>query len=716
MALSAVPEAPTAQRSLFPSASAPPNPPYKVFISVSLELAPEATSWGLTVSLFESRYLIIGSVSPLYVNAALGTSPVRGFWAANTPLDPSIFWRQSTVDVASFCKYLYRLPRSPTPPTLLPGDCILAIDGRPMSLFSTLSQTTDYLRQKRQLSLLIIRHPAAYSMAAQPSAVGSPKGCSPKVLGASLVYPLYRNLSPPTPGKLSAYAHAPLVRTVTPLAPNTACPKPKPVVRMPQYIPVVHTNPLFLNEVTGKPMRYTDDEFEYDPEEGRRSQLFLTPIDTHNFGGWLQTRKTKWRSNYKVHAVAVADQEFADESFDTTSSRDSSSVAVDFWTQQGHSSFQQWLYSSTGKWKQAYSWNQRKRKRLEHDCEVSVNLSTHSFEEWLSVRRTQWRILRRKRQRQKLEACPNNGNAADGSPDWNTPEAARAIAASSSQAAAFMPVPPALFEQSVAAPELLLIDALLEEQQERERLDAKQRSNIVDISFLFDQDVGCPDDVVTHCLRYLDPIEHGKLLGISNKTRKALKKRDAVWRQLCPGHWTLPRRPRKPWYELYLVQLESETKRQRKRWDDLLSTASSILEKSDQVQAIEKMVTEAERDYGYKVDYSSGVVCERNSLLNLAVIHGRQKVVKWMVEGKSGKKADIETCDRGSFTPLLNAAWNGDRYLVRFLLQKGADRLKIGFGHYTKALAHPDFEGLTAAGWADKKGHPEVARLIRIGL
>lgn len=107
------------------------------------------------------------------------------------------------------------------------------------------------------------------------------------------------------------------------------------------------------------------------------------------------------------------------------------------------------------------------------------------------------------------------------------------------------------------------------------------------------------------------------------------------------------------------------------------------------------------------------VVCERNSILNLAVIHKRHKIVKWLVDCK---QADIESSDRGNFSPLLNAAWAGDRHLVRFLLQKGADRSKKGKFHYTKPLASSDFEGHTAAEWAEKRGHDDVASLIRLGL
>jgi ankyrin repeat protein len=72
--------------------------------------------------------------------------------------------------------------------------------------------------------------------------------------------------------------------------------------------------------------------------------------------------------------------------------------------------------------------------------------------------------------------------------------------------------------------------------------------------------------------------------------------------------------------------------------------------------------------------------------------------------------------DRGNFTALLNAAWAGNKTMVRFLLQKGADRSKIGRFHYTKPVAPSDFGGLTAEGWAERNGHLEVAKLLRLGL
>lgn len=167
---------------------------------------------------------------------------------------------------------------------------------------------------------------------------------------------------------------------------------------------------------------------------------------------------------------------------------------------------------------------------------------------------------------------------------------------------------------------------------------------------------------------------------------------------------------------VYFFHLKIDVEQASKQSDELLSRAANILLKGDQVQAIEKMVLRAETKWEhFDINYSSGVVCERNSLLNLAVIHQRQKVVKWLVEEKM---ADIETRDRGGFTPLLNAAWAGDKYLVRFFLRKGSDRRHMGTCHYTRpiSMVPPDFDGHDAAGWAEKRGFPDIAKLIRLGL
>ena len=128
---------------------------------------------------------------------------------------------------------------------------------------------------------------------------------------------------------------------------------------------------------------------------------------------------------------------------------------------------------------------------------------------------------------------------------------------------------------------------------------------------------------------------------------------------------------------------------------------------------LQKLLKKAEKDFRFDVNYTSGVVLERNSLLNMAVIDKRTKIAKWLLEEKN---ADIESWDRGQFTPLLNAAWNGDKHMVRYLLARGADRTKTGLNHSSKGLAPAGFSGLRAEEWARKRGHHDVAELIRIGI
>lgn len=499
-------------------------------------------------------------------------------------------------------------------------------------------------------------------------------------------------------------------------------------------------NPLF-KDAHGKPLEYVDN-WEFDPDDGNRAQLFLPPIADPSI--WLKQRKARWREEcYRVTADTPVPNLIQDEHYyhrevpsflnsmqDNTEQDDrrDSIVAINFWADR-YDTFDSWLKASTLQWKQSYSWNRRKRKRLQRDCRQAVSLDTDPYAKWLRVRKNQWKVERRKRQRLRqhvrddLEkrpvADPEEGeqledeqsaqqkttNPADSSPkechatgiSFDTLMKRSGFAATAATA---------------ANDELVLIDALLEEQEREQRLHEARRQTL-DISFLFDASLGCPDDVSALIIRFLDPLEHGKLLCISKKLRNGLIERESVWRQLCPEHWILPRRPRKPWHVIYLAHMRFDMDQSRKRCDDLLSKISATLFKGDHLQTIEKMVTEAERDYGFDVNYSSGVVCERNAILNLAVIHGRHKVVRWLVEAKG---ADIETRDRGSFTPLINAAWAGDKYLVRFFLQKGADRSVLGKCHYTKPLAPPDFKGVTAEGWAERKGFNEIATLIRLGL
>ena len=164
---------------------------------------------------------------------------------------------------------------------------------------------------------------------------------------------------------------------------------------------------------------------------------------------------------------------------------------------------------------------------------------------------------------------------------------------------------------------------------------------------------------------------------------------------------------------MYITKIRAEEEASRKQSDDLLVKANIIIEKGDQLTKLERVIRKAVKDFQFSVNYISCVVLERNSLLNLAVIDKRHRITKWLIDKKD---ADIETCDRGHFTPLINAAWNGDKYIVRYLLGKGCDRTKVGYNHSSRGLAPATFNGLDAEGWARKQGHDEVAELIRLGL
>ena len=211
-------------------------------------------------------------------------------------------------------------------------------------------------------------------------------------------------------------------------------------------------------------------------------------------------------------------------------------------------------------------------------------------------------------------------------------------------------------------------------EQERQEQKLSPEKRPLDIRFLFDAALGAPDDVVAHCLEFLPPSDHAKLLFISSTTSEALKEREEVWRQLCPSRWILPRRPRKRWHEVYLTKIHDEVRAKRKWADDFLNKAADILFHQDNLTKIERLVEQGEKRVDFDINYISSVVAERNSLLNLAAIYSRAKVVRWLVETKN---ADIETFDRGGFTPLMNAAWAGDQKLVRYLLSRGADRSKV---------------------------------------
>ncbi|CAJ1944307.1 unnamed protein product [Cylindrotheca closterium] len=630
---------------------------------------------------------------------------------------------------------------------LLPGDLIVSVDGMdPMVAFPTMDQVTGYLRQALELSMVVLRHPQA---TAASFACYNSHLANQSALGlAAAADHIWKSLLLVAP-RTTSYYHpptvVPLVRRVTPddqtlhqmgsggsqqaeqqslkspivsassLYNDGSKPLPNPLKTTTP--PVYHgwRNPWFQDE-HGVPIPF-EDNWEYSPEDGTRAHLFLPT--TGDFQSWLRNRKDSWRTKYKVYKVANKRWDNGEEDCDDDDpfDRNTSSVALDFWTPQGFASFEAWLLKRKEGWRTNYKVYRNKKRKIHKECEEVVHLSD-DFDRWLQVRKNQWKVHRRKRQRlrqirQKAKASPLEKAAAASASATPivTPEKVDLPGEDGDdEIKVAAKRPRRLFTAPPADIDMACIDDILAEEEARKKKLAERPP--IDLSFLFDCNKS-PDDVVIHILGFLDRKEHGKLLCINREYSDQLKARDELWRRLCPSHWILPRRPRKAWHEIYINRLRREQFDHQKRWDDLLLKCYGTITKGDQLNKIEKLVAKGEDDFGFHVNYVSPVVCERNCLLNLAVIHKRLKIVRWLLDQKG---AHIESFDRGQFTPLLNAAWSGDKPMVRLLLQRGANRSNIGFFHYSKPVSSPDFEGLTAEGWARTKGFEDIAKLIHLGL
>ncbi|KAI2501670.1 hypothetical protein MHU86_12794 [Fragilaria crotonensis] len=580
--------------------------------------------------------------------------------------------------------------------SLRPGDIILSINGRAIASFSSFLKITEHLKNSSYLWITAMRasHLPQHILANNQPQLSHRAAEETHRLLRPLLSQLVRHV-PINPFPMREDASFQIRKATT-----SSQPPPKPPPKQTVLMHVIFSNPLFRDDC-GKPLPY-DDDLEFDPDDGSRAKDFLVQIDA--FPSWLAARKTVWRQRWTVRALDEVVIDVEDDS--------PTDVSHDFWSHQGFSSFEQWQSSRIAQWKGQYSWNQRKRKRIEEDAEEIVHFpcvddtdNEMQLLDWLRVRKNQWKILRRKHQRRLEQTTLDNSTTLVAK---RAPSEGNGGKSQESNARTTILSPNPVVRRQTTG-DMLLIDSLLEEQESKRQANLKT----FDLAFVFDAKLGAPDDVVAHCLRYLPPSEHGKLLCINLTTSSAIKERDDLWRQLCPTHWILPRRPRKRWHDLYLSKIRQEADVSRKRSEDLLSTVANVLFKGDHFQKVEKLVTDGEQKFAFDVNYVSGVVCERNSILNLAVIHGRYKVVRWLVETKG---SDVESSDRGGFTPLLNAAWAGNTKLVRFLMSHGCDRTKIGRGHYTKPLAAPDFKGYTAEGWAREREFPEVAELLRLGL
>lgn len=652
---------PSTPPPLRPTVHAPPRqPPPSVasasairIIRVVLQRPAGSTAWGLTLSMLDSSCLVLGYVDRSLVDRY--TDFAARSWNFSHPVV-----------------------------TARPGDIIRSINGRSIDSFPNFLALTQYLKHNFYVSMEIVRAldlPLRLRVNASP---GSAYSIAEQAF--RWIFPQLKILAIRSkPKKLSKEGSLKVTKVARKWQPK--------LKSTPKALPFLYTNPLF-HDAAGKAIQYADD-FDSNPEDGSRASQFLVPVD--DFQSWLTERKKTWRQNWKPYQLEDAAEDVENDP--------PTSVAKDFWSSQSFGSFEQWRRERKTAWQREYSWNRQKKRRIEQVAEQVVHFSPscgteEQFREWLRVRKSQWGILRVKRQRRLEQQFRKSEDVALSIPVQTGDNVGESDIGHA--------VPSVLARRQTTG-DMLLIDSLLDE-QERKR---QAHLETFDLAFVFDAKLGAPDDVIAHCFRYLHPSEHGKLLCVSATSSKAIMERDEMWRQLCPTHWILPRRPRKRWYDLYISKMRKEVQASRKQSDDLLSRIASVLFKGDHLHKVEKLVTDGQTKFDFDVNYHSGIVCERNSMLNLAVINGRLKVVRWLVESKG---ADIESCDRGGFTPLINAAWDGNIKTVRFLLSKGCDRAKIGTGHYTKPLALPDFEGYNAADWAQERGHQEVSDRIRIGL
>ena len=163
---------------------------------------------------------------------------------------------------------------------------------------------------------------------------------------------------------------------------------------------------------------------------------------------------------------------------------------------------------------------------------------------------------------------------------------------------------------------------------------------------------------------------------------------------------------------MYFKKLKDWTEMSRNMSDEALLRGFEAIDKGDLLSQFKRVVEGATKKFAFDVNYSSGRVMERNSLLNLAVIQKRTKIVKWLLLDKS---ANLESADRGGFTPLLNCAWSGDLQLTRFVLARGAKREAVGVTHSSRGFV-AGFKGHNAEGWARKRGFAELADEIKFGL
>lgn len=261
--------------------------------------------------------------------------------------------------------------------------------------------------------------------------------------------------------------------------------------------------------------------------------------DVTSFDDWLKVRKVAWRSKRKHVYIADTAPIVKDE--------EPSSISHDFWLETGYGSFDEWLLASKAQWRRSYSWHKDKKMKLQTEAEKQVHFPSTEliassddalvqFHDWLGVRKQQWRINRRKRQIERADSSASYTEEALSMSDLSNENAPNPSPSKARKS----------FARLSSSNDTMIIDELLEDQQRQEKEHEIDHAPL-DISWIFDSDVGAPDDVIVLLMRFLNPSDHGNLLCLSWSSNFLFKKRDAVWQSLCPKRWVLPRRPRKSW-------------------------------------------------------------------------------------------------------------------------------------------------------------------------
>lgn len=652
-----------------------------IYIGFVLQRPDDQLYWGLTLSLFDNKVLIVGHIRQQTVKAVTKQAKAGYIrpWTGGLHPHPDTF-------LDGFQNQI------PGQHELKPGDVILSINSRPTTTFPTLIAVTDYLKRFGSLCLEVFRAQAApdnpydydsYDMTRyvytslqinnlmhlatgdnpgnpsdsikgrmasksmaqlqimQPVGENSPQNIVIQNVGFDGVcQPESAEIAKRTSRPPTTKRHHSSTKLINPLY-NDARDDSTKADEFSTKIPRHCSSKKITNPMSNIPF---DSTLADDNKDGHRSKNFLVDMNYKNFPTWLSERKHEWIEKRRKDEFAEGTAECQHKPVSDTwrnptlmSKKGQFLSNGDNWDNNPEYGASAGQYLSELAPESSHLDHNQKRIREEEIVHFpSPGGKKGKFDKWLVVRKKQWSAARRKRSRlSKLE------------------KPLEAIASGAH------------------------LNVLLEE----ECGWIPTSENDFKVMNLFFGTEGASDDIVIRCLEFLHPSEHGKLLTISKKTSENFKRRDTLWRKLC-CRWDLPAKPRKHWHEIYITRIRKDEEEYRSQADEILHKAAVVLFKGDHLQKMEKIIATSQNRFDFDINHTCSFRYERNSILNLAVISQRHNIVKWLIETQDG--IDLETRNKGGFTPLMNAAWAEDHYLVRLLIERGCDSTKIGTaGRYT---------------------------------